>query len=89
MTAEAIPEHLRGLVLGVLERHGLVRTIRGEYYGAVPEWGPTGKPLGWWVYKLDIGAPEYFVKTDYSSCTCDGWGRQQSCKHIDNLKYGT
>lgn len=85
MTAEAIPEHLQELVLGVMERNGLVRTIRGELYGAVPEWGPDGRHLGWWVYKLEAGAPEYFVTADYSRCTCPAEGQ---CKHIDSLKYG-
>lgn len=84
--AEAIPEHLRELVFGVLQRHGLVRSIGSEYYGAVPEWGPDGKHLGWWVYKLEVAAPEYFVKADYSDCTCPAEGQ---CKHIRNLKYGT
>lgn len=86
--AESIPEHLRELVLGVLERRGLVREIKGELYGAVPEWGPDGKHIGWHVYRLEYAAPEYFVAADYSSCTCEGWGRFQSCKHIDSLKYG-
>lgn len=86
--AETVPEHLREMVVGVLERRGLVRTIRGEPYGAVPERGPDGKHIGWWVYKLEAGADEHFVAADYSSCTCDGFGRTQSCKHIQNLKYG-
>lgn len=86
MLVESIPEHLQGMVLGVLERRGLIREIKGQFYGAVPEWGPDGEHIGWWVYRLEAGSTEHFVAADYSRCTCPGFSG--TCKHINSLKYG-
>lgn len=83
-TAEAIASvltevQLKTLVAG-LEQGSLLLSIEGEAYLA-----RLDKGLGWWVYKLDPGSPEYLV-TD-TTCSCPA--EPKPCKHITAVKYGT
>ena len=77
---ESLTREQRELLVGALEAKALLLDIGGSIYAA------SWYDVGWWVWELRPGSPEYFVQKDYSSCTCPAGG---VCKHIVALKHGT
>lgn len=63
-----------------LKQKALVLSIKGELYAA-----SMFEHVGWWIWKLEVSAPEYFVSDNFTKCTCPV-GRK--CKHIDALLAG-
>jgi len=81
IVAEIEPARLP-LVLGAMEQGALFYRDGDDVYAAVRE------DWGWWVYRLEHGAPEYAVSMGYDRCTCPSFYESGPCKHIRMLKHG-
>jgi hypothetical protein len=44
--------------------------------------------VGWWVWRLEESAPEYFIVSSLDKCTCPAFAARKKCKHIDALQTG-
>lgn len=66
------------LIASLLANDGLLLEIDCTLYGAM--WFDKG----WWVYKLKVSAPEYFVDRHLKHCSCPAFDGIV-CKHITML----
>lgn len=69
------------VLLAAVAQGAEIRKLGDEFYAFVPY-----EAGGWWVYKLDIASPDYYVNQSQTRCTCDGFARSQRCKHIAALR---
>lgn len=69
------------VLVAAVKQGALILDIKGELYAA-----SRYENLGWWVWKLEESAPEYFVTME--KCTCEAFAKRRKCKHLDALREG-